>query len=126
VLTAPPTNNETIISIIAGQDIVNIDELIAVFSPAAARIFYERCAREGLCREQLAEFYLCPAPEPWARSISPAERPRLHCEFSRRSSMTSRRSSGRVKVSSCRVRGFDPARLSGYASFAKGNSNMFV
>ena len=42
VLTAPPTNNLTIISIIAGQDISNINELIAVFSPAAARIFYER------------------------------------------------------------------------------------
>ena len=42
MLTAPPTNNETIISIIAGQDIANIDELIAVFSPAAARVFYER------------------------------------------------------------------------------------
>ena len=44
MLTSPPTNNQTLIEIIAGQDVVRIEQLIAVFSPAVARIFYERCS----------------------------------------------------------------------------------
>ena len=41
---APPlaTNNETLIAIIAHEDIVNIERVIAVFSPAAAVIFFNR------------------------------------------------------------------------------------
>ena len=46
-MQAPPlaTNNETLIAIIANEDIVNIERVIAVFSPAAAVIFYNKCAR---------------------------------------------------------------------------------
>ncbi len=42
VLTSPPTNNQTLLQIIAGEDVIRIEQLIAVFSPAAARVFYER------------------------------------------------------------------------------------
>ena len=43
-LQAPPltTTNQTLIDIIAQEDIVNIERVIAVFSPAAAIIFYNR------------------------------------------------------------------------------------
>ena len=42
VLTSPPTSNQTLLQIIAGEDVVRIEQLIAVFSPAVARVFYER------------------------------------------------------------------------------------
>ena len=43
-LQAPPlaTNNETLIAIIAHEDIVNIERVIAVFSPTAAVIFFNK------------------------------------------------------------------------------------
>ena len=44
VLTSPPTSNQTLLQIVAGEDVVRIEELIAVFSPAVARVFYERCS----------------------------------------------------------------------------------
>jgi hypothetical protein len=45
-LQAPPlaTSNQTLIAIIAQQDIVNIERVIAVFSPADAVIFFNRSA----------------------------------------------------------------------------------
>jgi hypothetical protein len=51
-LQAPPlaTSNQTLIAIIAQQDIVNIERVIAVFSPADAIIFYNRSAQ---CETQL-------------------------------------------------------------------------
>ncbi len=41
---APPltTSNETLIAIIAHDDIVNVERLIAVFSPAEAIVFYNK------------------------------------------------------------------------------------
>ncbi len=44
LLQAPPlaTSNQTLIAIIAKEDIVNIERVIAIFSPADAVIFYNR------------------------------------------------------------------------------------
>ena len=46
---APPlaTDNETLTAIIAQEDIVNIERVIAVFSPTDAIVFYNRCVTLG-------------------------------------------------------------------------------